>query len=124
MTTPIITFSLPIQLYSTTNWVRKSGSIPSHRGQLSSLFDNLVDGSSIGVISMSDLRDDDCIIPICKFGEYLIAVNVSYMLADKQKIATNYKAVTKQVSITSRELIAIYLGYGDPKENIYYMSAG
>lgn len=121
MTTPIITFNLPTELYKATNWVRQSGSNPSHRGSLSSLFGSVVGSNTINVINLSDIWDDDCIIPICKFGEYLIAVNVSYMLADKQKIVTNYKTVIKPITILNRELIAIYLGYGDPKENIYYM---
>lgn len=121
MTTPIITFNLPTELYKATNWVRQSGSTPSHRGQLNTLFDTIVNKNSVNIINLSDIWDDDSIIPVCKFGEYLIAVNVSYMLADKQKIVTNYKTIVKPVTPINRELIAIYLGYGDPQENIYYM---
>lgn len=121
MTTPIITFSLPTELYRPTNWVRQSGSTPSHRGHLSSLFGSVVGSSTINVINLSDIWDDDSIIPVCKFGEYLIAINVSYMLAERQKIVTNYKTIVKPVTPINRELIAIYLGYGDPQENIYFM---
>lgn len=121
MTTPIITFNLPTELYRPTNWVRQSGSTPSHRGQLNTLFNSILNSNTINTVNLSDLRDDDSIIPVCKFGEYLIAINVSYMLAERQKIRTNYKTVIKQITPINRELIAIYLGYGDPQENIYYM---
>jgi hypothetical protein len=85
------------------------------------LFDTIVNKNSVNIVNLSDIWDDHSIIPVCKFGEYLIAVNVSYMLADKQKIVTNYKTIVKQITVLNRELIAIYLGYGDPQENIYFM---
>lgn len=124
MTTPIITFNLPTELCKPTNWVRQSGSTPSHRGQLNTLFSNIYKSNSITIINLADLRDDDSIIPVCNFGEYLIAININYMLADKQYIHTNYKTVVKPISTLTRELIAVYTGYGDPQENIYYMPVG
>lgn len=124
MTTPIITFNLPTELYKVTNWVRQSGSTPSHSGRLNTLFNSIYYGNIINVINLCDLRDDDSIIPICNFGEYLIAINVDYMLAEKQYIRTNYKTVVKPISTLNRELIAVYTGYGDPQENIYYMPVG
>lgn len=124
MTTPIITFNLPTELCKPTNWVRQSGATPSHSDRLRTLFDNLYYSNVVNVINLSDLRDDDSIIPVCNFGEYLIAINIDYMLADKQYIHTNYKTVVKPISNLNRELIAVYTGYGDPQENIYYMPVG